>query len=80
MVTSVVRDDDGVREENIPWEQKAFLLLPSLMAVMKVFWNLHNNNTKGQQYVSLVFFGQCSVPFDILKCQGKGCPPWETFN
>ena len=34
----------------------------------------HFNLLKGQQYVSLVFFRQCSVPFDILKCQGRGCP------
>ena len=34
----------------------------------------HLNLLEGQQYVSLVFFRQCGVPFDILKCQGRGYP------
>ena len=34
----------------------------------------HLNLLEGQQYVSLVFFRQQGVPFDILKRQGRGYP------
>ena len=73
MVTSVVRDDDGVREENFPWEQNLLIVAIPDCSDEGLLEPVHFNLLKGQKYVSLVFFRQWGVPFDILKCQGRGC-------
>lgn len=64
MVTSVVRDDDGVREENIPWEQ-SLLIVAIPDGSDCIFWNLHTL-TFGKGSSMFLWFSLGSAVFLLI--------------